>query len=56
MTVEELQSSLEAYEQRLNERSEKVNGEIALQSQINNPKKGKGNGMETKEEVDIIIQ
>ncbi|WJX37100.1 hypothetical protein P8452_24904 [Trifolium repens] len=42
MTVEELQSSLEAYEQKLNERAEKGKNEIALQVQNNNSKKGKG--------------
>ncbi|MCI00852.1 hypothetical protein A2U01_0021874, partial [Trifolium medium] len=41
VTVEELQSSLEAYEQKLNKRSEKGKTEIALQSQNNNAKKGK---------------
>ncbi|MCI60650.1 hypothetical protein A2U01_0081906, partial [Trifolium medium] len=40
--MEELQSSLEAYEQKLNERYEKGKGEIALQSQNNNSKKGNG--------------
>ncbi|KAK2359039.1 hypothetical protein QL285_096166 [Trifolium repens] len=42
MTVEELQSSLEAYEQKLNERAEKGKNEIALQVENNNSKKGKG--------------
>ncbi|MCI20466.1 hypothetical protein A2U01_0041628, partial [Trifolium medium] len=42
MTVEELQSSLEAYEQKLNERSEKGKNEVALQANSNNAKRGKG--------------
>ncbi|MCI03523.1 hypothetical protein A2U01_0024563, partial [Trifolium medium] len=58
-TVDELQGSLEAHEQRMNERnSDKTKGEIALNVQQNNKdKKGKGkwNGMVTKEEVVIRI-
>ncbi|MCH99639.1 hypothetical protein A2U01_0020653, partial [Trifolium medium] len=44
MKVEELQGSLEAHEQRMNERnSNKVKGEVALQAQQNSKdKKGKG--------------
>jgi hypothetical protein len=44
VTIEELQGSLlEAYEQRLNERFEKVKAEVALQASENNKdKKGKG--------------
>jgi hypothetical protein len=42
MTVEEVQSALEAYEQKLNERSEKSKGEVAFQVQSNNGEKGKG--------------
>jgi hypothetical protein len=44
VTIEELQGSLlEAYEQRLNERFEKLKAEVALQASENNKdKKGKG--------------
>jgi hypothetical protein len=43
MKVDELQGSLEAHEQRMNERnSEKSKNEVALQVQQNKDKKGKG--------------
>ncbi|GAU24164.1 hypothetical protein TSUD_83990 [Trifolium subterraneum] len=41
-TVEEIQGVLEASEQKLNERLEKGNNEVALQAQSNNGKKGNG--------------
>ncbi|WJX25474.1 hypothetical protein P8452_14509 [Trifolium repens] len=52
-SVEELQSSLEAYEQKLNERAEKGKNEIALQVQNNNSKEGKDKWKKKKEDSEI---